>query len=208
MILTTLIVSPCSSVFCFQVTVNTNNKARGLMSEILYCVVSFVNSASESDVYTTVLKIPSISSLKEAQENLTMKFDLDDKFINDVVKMHNSEVGFYNDLVSTFDIPHIKVFKALPWVVGEAEGVLHMEDMTGKGELWELAHTFNLSQIREITRYLVHVHTMCLTSDENHQQLWKERFSKDQCVMNKFTKMNEDYEPFLKICGDKGLLIK
>ena len=82
-----------------------------------------------------------------------------------------------------------------------------MEDMTGKGQLWEFAHTFSISQIKEIVRHLVHMHKVCLTSGEDHQELWRGKFNDSQCVMSTFVKMNETYEPFLKFCGDKGSFI-
>ena len=146
--------------------------------------------------------------MEAINEDFSMKFDISERAVKKIVRAHNSEVGFYSELVSTFDIPHIKVFKALPWVVGETEGVLHMEDMTGKGELCEFMSTLNVSQIKEIVRYLAHMHAICLSSDKDHQKLWKGKYNENQCGFNTFVKMSEDYEPFLKICGDKGSLIK
>ncbi|KAE9548590.1 hypothetical protein FO519_008200 [Halicephalobus sp. NKZ332] len=173
------------------------------MSEVLRCVVSFVDSTSESDVYTTILKIPSISSMETIDGETPPETEIDDRTTEKVVQIHNTEVEFYNELVSTFDLPHIKVFKALPWIIGESEGVLHMEDMTGKGDVMEFLCSLSISQILEIVRHLVHIHKVYLTSDDEYQELWREKHNKNYCTGTTFAGNIKNRELFLEICGDR-----
>ncbi|KAE9550659.1 hypothetical protein FO519_006135 [Halicephalobus sp. NKZ332] len=178
------------------------SKGKGFTSEVFRYVVSFVDSVSESDVYTTVLKIPSTAAIERGKKDASAKSFIEKKAIN-FARFHVTEMEFYNNLAPTLDIPLIKVFKTLPWVIGESEGVLHMEDITGKAEFVGFAHTLNISQIKEIVRHLAHMHKICLTSDENHQKLWKGKYNENYHVFGTIVRKTGDYERFLDICGDR-----
>ncbi|KAE9547589.1 hypothetical protein FO519_009199 [Halicephalobus sp. NKZ332] len=183
-----------------DVTASNVSKGKGFFSEVVRCIIHFADSSSESDTYTTILKIPGIESMEAVNENAKIKLPIDDKKLSDC---HQTEIDFYEHLAKTLDVPVPHVLKTLPWKVGEAEGLLQMKDMTGKGEPLNIGETINISQIKEVTRYLAHMHRMALTSEDEEFNLWKGKHNDNQLYYAHFCNMFTDTEPFLKICGDK-----
>ncbi|KAE9546224.1 hypothetical protein FO519_010564, partial [Halicephalobus sp. NKZ332] len=182
------------------------SKGKGFCSSILRCTVLFVDPVTESDTYTTILKIPGIENLEDLNTDEGTAYTFDDTKIKGFVFRHQTEIDFYSNLASTLEIPSLKVFKMLPWAPGEYEGVIHMEDMTGKGITTGFYPVLSMGQIKEYVRYYVRMHRISLTGDESHQKLWKGKHDENhQFIASLATQMFED-EEFLDICKDRGRL--
>ncbi|KAE9546623.1 hypothetical protein FO519_010165, partial [Halicephalobus sp. NKZ332] len=186
------------------VTAYDVSKGKGFVSEVIRCIIHFADSSSESDTYTTILKIPGMESMEAINENVKTKFPIhDEKFAKKLSDCHQTEIDFYEHLAKTLDVPIPRVFKTLPWKIGEAEGLLQMEDMTGKGKPLNIGEAINIPQIKEVTRYLVHMHRMALTSKDEEFNFWKGKHNDNQLCFVSLCNMFADPEPFLEICGDK-----
>jgi len=179
------------------------SKGRGFCSRVLRCTVSFVDPISDSDVYTTILKVPGTEAFEELNEELGISYAIEEKTINTFVFFHQTEADFYNYLASTLDVPYPKVFKILPWIPGESQGALHMEDMTGKGIVTGFYPSMNITQIKEVVRYWAHMHKIVLTGDESHKELWKGKYNKNQLAYVSCTGGAVQYESLLDICKNR-----
>lgn len=133
-----------------------------------------------------------------------MSYTVSDENIEGFIFLHQTETEFYSYLAGTLDIPCPKVFKTLPWVPGKSQGVLHMEDMTRKGVTTGFYPSVNIAQIKEVVKYLAHMHRIVLTADENHQKLWKEKYNANQWAFASYAVAASEYEEFLDICKDQG----
>ena len=180
----------------------------GIVSEVLRCTVHFVDSSSESDTYTTILKIPGMESMTAINESGGTKFPLhEEKFINKLIECHQTEVDFYEHICKYIDMPAPRVFKTLPWEIGQREGVIHMEDMVGKGKPCSINETLTIPQIKEVVKHLVHMHRKVLTLEDKEFDYWKSQHNKNQHNFMSMCHFFNDPEPFLEICGNKGELL-
>ena len=192
-------------IFNLQVTASDISKGKGFVSEVLRCIIYFVDSTSKSNIYTTILKIPGLESMISSNENGGTKFPVhDDKFINHLTECHQTEADFYKYLSKTLDIPVPYVFKTLPWKIGESQGLIHMEDMTGKGKSLPIGDALTIPQIKEVTRHLAHMHRKTLTSEDEEFLYWKGKHNNNQLIFMLGCKALNDIEPFLNICGDRS----
>ena len=183
------------------------SKGKGFVSEVLRCIISFVDSTSESDIYTTILKIPGFESMEAVNKSGGANLPVhDDKFRQKMFTFHQTEVDFYEHLVKTLDIPVPRVFKTLPWKLGEAEGVVHMEDMTGKGKQLDLSESLTIPQIKVLVKHLAHMHRKVLTSDDEEFHAWKGKHNDNQSFYVTLCETLGDPKGFLDICGNKGEL--
>lgn len=141
----------------------------------------------------------------EAVVDDTIKFLLnDEKYIKKLSGFHQTEIDFYEHLAKTLDAPVPRVFKSLPWKIGEAEGLLQMEDMTEKGKRLSVSEGLNITHIKEIIRYLAHMHRISLTSEDEEFNSWKGKHNDNQLCFTSFCNMLGNPKPFLEVCGDKG----
>ena len=127
-----------------------------------------------------------------------------EKFIKKVCDCHQIEINYYEHLNKTLDIPVPYVFKTLPWKIGEAEGLIQMEDMTGKGKSFVMGTAVTIPQIKEMIRILAHMHSRVLASEDQEFLYWK---GKHNGVMDDFGSMFRalnDPKTLLDICRDKG----
>jgi len=186
-----------------DVTAFVVNKGTGFVSEVICCTIHFVDSTSESDTYTTILKIPGMEHMGAVVDD-TIKFLLnDEKYIKKLCGFHQTEIDFYEHLAKTLDVPVPRVFKSLPWKIGEAEGLLQMEDMTEKGKRLSVSEGLNITHIKEIIRYLAHMHRISLTSEDEEFNSWKGKHNDNQLCFTSFCNMLGNPKPFLEICEDK-----
>ena len=182
-------------------------KVKGGISEVFRYTVHFIDSVSESDTYTTVLKVPGFESMRAANETRQVKFPIDDeKFVKEISECHQTEIDFYNHLSKTLDIPVPYVFKTLPWKIGESQGLIHMEDMTGKGKPLGIGEFVTIPQIKKVIRYLAHMHRMSLTSQNAEFNSWKGKHNDNQFVFASISKVLTDPTTLLELCKDKGRL--
>ena len=179
-------------------------KGKGYCSIVLRCTVLFVEPVSESDSYTTILKIPGTERFDELNAEIENFYGCNDKNIENFVFFHQAEVDFYNNLVNALEIPYPRVFKALPWVPGEYQGVLHMEDMTEKGVTTGFYPSVNIAQIKEVVKHLAHMHKCVLTADENYQKLWKGKYDRSPAMYASIALKAGECELFLDICKNRG----
>ena len=181
------------------------SKGKGFVSDVLRCIIYFVDSNSESDTYTTILKIPGVQSTTIANENDEITLSThNEKFVKKICDCHQIEIDFYEHLSKTLDIPTPRVFKTFPWNIGETEGLIQMEDMTGKGKIITIGNILTISQIKEIVRYLAHMHSRALTSEDQEFLHWK---GKNDILMDDFQSMLKAINNptgFLETCGNKG----
>ncbi|KAE9548588.1 hypothetical protein FO519_008198 [Halicephalobus sp. NKZ332] len=170
---------------------------KGFISIVMRCTVHFENPKDEEDIYTTVVKVPGTESIDEVINKVEAKFDLEDKFIDNLVKFHKFECDFYMKLAPKLEIPIPKVHKTMPWIYQKADGCLHMEDLTTKGKSLTFFETMTIPQIRAVVRHLAHMHKQFLTMDESE---WRGSFLENQKA---FTEGNDQFvnffEPFLKM---------
>ena len=181
------------------------SNGKGFVSEVLRCIIHFVNPTSESDTYATILKIPGIESLEAVNKDGGAEFPVhDEKFVNKFTELHQTEIDFYEHLSKTLDIPVPYVFKTLPWKIGETEGLLQMEDMSGKGKSPVIGDTLTIPQIKGVVRYLAHMHGKVLTSEDKEFNTWKSKHNKNQLSFVSMCQVLNDPTAFIEICGDKG----
>ena len=168
------------------------------------CTVYFENPKDDQDIYTTIIKVPGTESIDEVMNNAEAKFELEERFIVNMVKFHKFECDFYTNLAPKLEIPVPKVFKTMPWVYKKLEGCLHMEDLTNKGKSLTFFETMNISQIRAVVRHLAHMHKQFLMMDESE---WKGKFMDNQKAFTEGTDQFEKFiNPFLKVTkGYRGL---
>lgn len=178
---------------------------KGFISIVMRCTVHFDNPKDDQDVYTTIIKIPGTESIDEVISKVDTKFDLEERFIDNLVKFHQFECDFYTDLAPKLEIPVPKVFKTMPWVYKKIEGCLHMEDLTNKGKSLTFFETMNMSQIRAVVRHLAHMHKQFLIMDESE---WRGKFMDNQKAFTEGTdQFVKFFEPFLKLAkGREGSL--
>jgi thiamine kinase-like enzyme len=178
---------------------------KGFASEILRCILTFVDSESSDDVYTTILKIPGFESMKEIsakngsnaewlENKETMKgFDL----------VHEFECNFYDKLAPIFDVPVPKVFKTL-LKTSDIDGCIHMEDLTLRGKTLTFFDNLNLTQVKHIIRLLAHMHKNILLSDS---ETWEGKYLETQkTIANVIDLMKPMTKAFKKKCKNSALL--
>uniref|UniRef100_A0A914YEM6 Uncharacterized protein n=1 Tax=Panagrolaimus superbus TaxID=310955 RepID=A0A914YEM6_9BILA len=94
----------------------------GIMSEIIRCTLLFTDSIDETDVYTTILKIPGTAALFKANSTSENNDDeLMQKMIKPIIDVHRAECKFYNSLAPILDVPVPKVYKTLDWIGRKAK---------------------------------------------------------------------------------------
>uniref|UniRef100_A0AC34QCV6 CHK kinase-like domain-containing protein n=1 Tax=Panagrolaimus sp. JU765 TaxID=591449 RepID=A0AC34QCV6_9BILA len=133
------------------------SKGKGFASIILKCTIYFLDSTSDSDVYTTVLKIPGMEFLSEIMPDMSI---LGNDFAVKMAKIHQTEIKFYNDFAKFFaDVPISKVYKTLPWIPGQKQGVIHMEDLSIHAKTIDIMESLNIPQVENIVTLLVNFHS-------------------------------------------------
>ena len=128
----------------------------------------------------------------------------EDSFRQKMCTFHQTEVDFYEHVAKTLDIPVPRVFKTLPWKIGESEGLIQMEDMTGKGLPVKVGECLTIPQIKEIVRSLAHMHRRVLTSEDREFNLWKSKHNANQLAFMSMMSVVNDPTSFLEVCEDKG----
>jgi len=187
-----------------DVTASNVGKGKGVMSEVLRCIVYFADSNNDSDIYTTILKIPGMESLVSANQDKAIEFDINnEKFVRKICECHQTEVDFYEHLAKTVDIPIPRVFKTLPWIIREAEGVIQMEDMTGRGKTLEIGDCLTIPQIKDIVRHLAHMHSRALASEDEEFNSWKGKHNDNQLFFTSLCEMLSNPNVLLGICGNR-----
>ncbi|KAE9549641.1 hypothetical protein FO519_007148 [Halicephalobus sp. NKZ332] len=179
------------------------SKGKGFSARILRGIVVFVDSTSESDTYTTILKMPGTEAFEELTAEIGSSHVLSEEDVQTFAFFHKAEAEFYNLLASSLGIPYPKIYKVLPWTPTENQGIIHMEDITGKGVTTGFYPPVSMGQITEAVRYLAHMHKTVLTGDGNHQKLWKEKYNKNQLAFTSYAPITAEYDDFLKICKDR-----
>uniref|UniRef100_A0AC34QCN9 CHK kinase-like domain-containing protein n=2 Tax=Panagrolaimus sp. JU765 TaxID=591449 RepID=A0AC34QCN9_9BILA len=150
------------------------SKNKGFASAVIQCKIIFVDSKTDDDVYTTILKIPGVEEFKKA---FGETLDYDEKIYEKFLQVHESECDFYELLAKYVDIPVPKMYKTLPWTPGKEDGVIQMEDLSSKASV--MLGQFNLTQVKCIVRHIAHMHRKILCLDE---KLWKGKFIKNQTI--------------------------
>uniref|UniRef100_A0AC34QZZ8 CHK kinase-like domain-containing protein n=1 Tax=Panagrolaimus sp. JU765 TaxID=591449 RepID=A0AC34QZZ8_9BILA len=140
-----------------NITSTIVSKGKGFVSIILKCTVHFVDSSSDSDIYTTVLKVPGTESMDEAFGEIA---DFGKDFLHRLVKIHETEIKFYNEiaLFCSDGVPIPKVNKTLPWIPGEQQGMIHMEDLSGCAKSINIMDSLNVRQVENIVSGLANLH--------------------------------------------------
>uniref|UniRef100_A0AC35G6N6 CHK kinase-like domain-containing protein n=1 Tax=Panagrolaimus sp. PS1159 TaxID=55785 RepID=A0AC35G6N6_9BILA len=168
------------------VTVKDISGGKGFASNVLRCVLTFVDSVNDSDSYSTILKIPFFNTFNKNQKI--------DKFID----LHNFECDFYEILAPVVEAPTPKVYKTVRWFPDGGEGCIHMEDLSAKGKTISYFENLNLSQVKCVIQHLAKIHKRILCADPN---LWKGKYLKNQESFVDFLDMFDPIiEPFLKKC--------
>ena len=178
-------------------------EGKGFWSEILRCTVFFVDSKDDSDVYTTILKIPGFEALVKADLHSNEGDDAkESEIIKRVCAVHDLECDFYNHLAPVLDVPVPKCFKTQEWIEGEQDGCIHMEDLTGRGKCLLFFESINLTQVKVFIRKLAHMHKNILSADP---KLWRGKYLKNQeNHVNVVDMMKPLVEPFLKKSKREG----
>uniref|UniRef100_A0AC34RP50 CHK kinase-like domain-containing protein n=1 Tax=Panagrolaimus sp. JU765 TaxID=591449 RepID=A0AC34RP50_9BILA len=180
------------------------SKGKGFASIVLQCKVFFVDSTSESDYYSTILKIPGTESMTEAFEESfeynKMEKNDKDAIYKKLVEIHDIECSFYEELAPLIDFCVPKVHQTRNWIVGKQQGVIHMDDLSTNTAGWIMFDTMNLVQIKAIVRQLARFHKIILTTDE---KLWKGKFLKNQEAYREMGPMvNVTIPKFLEMVKD------
>jgi hypothetical protein len=179
-----------------EVTTSDVSGGKGFISIVCQCIIKFVDSDNdETDIYTTILKIPGFESLDEAQEKCESEQWFDDENKRSLTNMHELECRFYNELAPIFDVPLPKVYKVVEWIYKEKEGCIHMEDLTRRGKTISFFDNINLTQIKHFIRHLAHWHKNILSADP---KIWKDKFNFEKIDAFKnalvaFDKMGENF---------------
>uniref|UniRef100_A0AC34FQH1 CHK kinase-like domain-containing protein n=1 Tax=Panagrolaimus sp. ES5 TaxID=591445 RepID=A0AC34FQH1_9BILA len=100
----------------FQITVDDIAGGQGVMSEILRCTITFVDSVEPSDIYTTILKIPGTTAMFKANNININDDELIEKMAKPINLLHEAECKFYNNLAPILDVPVPKVYKTVEWI--------------------------------------------------------------------------------------------
>jgi thiamine kinase-like enzyme len=156
-----------------EVTSSDVSGGKGFISIICRCIIKFVDSIDDSDVYTTVLKIPGFESLEENAEKCDTEQWFDEAGKKEMTELHQLECSFYTQLAPIFDVPLPKVYNVVEWIYGKQEGCIHMEDLTLRGKTISYFDNINLTQVKEFIRHLAHWHKNILTADPT---IWREKF--------------------------------
>uniref|UniRef100_A0AC35F1Q0 Uncharacterized protein n=1 Tax=Panagrolaimus sp. PS1159 TaxID=55785 RepID=A0AC35F1Q0_9BILA len=158
-----------------EVTSSDISGGKGFASVICRCVIKFVDSIDDSDIYTTILKIPGFESLEETQGKCDDSGEqwFDDEGKKEMSEMHRLECCFYTELSPILDIPLPKVYNVVEWIYGKKEGCIHMEDLTLRGKTISYFDNINLTQVKEFIRHLAHFHKKTLSADP---AIWKGKF--------------------------------
>uniref|UniRef100_A0A914P028 Uncharacterized protein n=1 Tax=Panagrolaimus davidi TaxID=227884 RepID=A0A914P028_9BILA len=188
-----------------EVTWKDVSDGKGFASEILRCILTFVDSINPTDIYTTVLKLPGFDRI----ENELSKQLGDEKKVKEMVSslndIHYFECCFYNKLAPILDVPIPKVFKTLEWIAGKQDGCIHMEDLTTHGKVISFFEDVNLTQVKALVRHLAHMHKNILSCDP---KIWQGKYIKNREIGANFVDMIKPMiEPFLKNSKREGLCI-
>ena len=168
---------------------------KGILSAVLRCTVTFLDSRDEKDVYKTILKIPAFTFFKD--DFLTP--DVRNKF----TEYHKLECDFYNHIARILDGPTPKVHQTVDWILGTQEGSVHMEDLTKRGANLSNFESVNLTQVKCMIRHLAHMHKNILSVDT---KIWKGKYLGFSNGFVDFVDVaNEGVEAFLKKIKNTGL---
>uniref|UniRef100_A0AC34RJE7 CHK kinase-like domain-containing protein n=1 Tax=Panagrolaimus sp. JU765 TaxID=591449 RepID=A0AC34RJE7_9BILA len=187
------------------------SEGKGFVAVVLLCKVKF--EEPDSEVYTTVLKIPGTESYVAAFEDSGNDESKPDKeLLYRLADLHNLECEFYSRWAPVLEIPIPKVYKTHHWIIGKEEGVLHMEDLTRKGKTMERYTSLNLTQIRNITKQLAHMHKIRnITKHLAHMHKvtiatthsWRNKFYIRESKFEETSKLIDSaFDKFLKLTDD------
>uniref|UniRef100_A0A914QJD6 Aminoglycoside phosphotransferase domain-containing protein n=1 Tax=Panagrolaimus davidi TaxID=227884 RepID=A0A914QJD6_9BILA len=172
---------------------------KGFLSVVLRCTVHFIDSTSAKDVYHTILKVPGLESIEEA--NKKSDHDMEEHNKNRdrhafLMESHQFECDFYNTLAPILNAPCPKVYKTEELIFGKKEGVLHMEDLTLRGKTISHFENINLSQVKSVIKAIAHMHKNILTADK---ALWQGKFLKNQTAFaDLVSALDSMIEPLVK----------
>jgi hypothetical protein len=188
-----------------EVIANDVSGGQGVMSEILRCTLTFTDSIDCSDVYTTVLKIPGTLALFKASDSNDKDNELMEKMAESIISIHQSECKFYNILAPILDVPIPKVYKTHDWIFGKQTGCIHMEDLTNRGKTLLFFDDINLSQVKNVTKHLVHMHKNILECDP---VIWKDKHILDADSLNNCLNiLFPTIDIFIEKCKHPGIRI-
>uniref|UniRef100_A0A914Y907 Uncharacterized protein n=1 Tax=Panagrolaimus superbus TaxID=310955 RepID=A0A914Y907_9BILA len=172
---------------------------KGFFSAIHRCIITFTdsNKNSDTDYYSTILKIPGFTSFQEAQSQSDIPKELLDKSIKEKCEnMHKFECNFYNGISQILDAPVPIVYKTVEWILEKQEGCIHMEDLTLRAKTISFFDNINLTHVKFFIQCLTKMHKNILFVNP---KVWKGKFVQGQnCYVDFFDMYESGYETFLK----------
>ncbi|KAE9546297.1 hypothetical protein FO519_010491, partial [Halicephalobus sp. NKZ332] len=124
-----------------------------------------------------------------------------DKMAFKMTVFHEFECYFYNNLAPVLEIPTPKVFETVSWILKKQEGCLHMEDLSRRAKVLTFFDSFNMTQLKNITKNIVHMHKQILTLEK---EKWEGKYLENQlCFLALAPMYNKAIEDFKKLTKEK-----
>ncbi|KAK0420941.1 hypothetical protein QR680_014980 [Steinernema hermaphroditum] len=109
-----------------KVTAADISQGKGFVSKVYNVSIEFDGLEKP---YEVILKVPGTESIKEATSDVHGEEDRLN--VNHIANVHNLECEFYTKYAPHIDIPVVKIFKTVEWILGEQPGAVLMESKVG-----------------------------------------------------------------------------
>ncbi|TKR67165.1 hypothetical protein L596_023358 [Steinernema carpocapsae] len=138
------------------------SEGQGFASKVYQVTLSY----HDRDPHYVILKVPEIECFINTTEAAT---DQEAKCAAEKLAFaHNAECDFYNRFADQIDIPMVKVFKTVDWIVGKQRGAILMESLAQNGASQHFWSGASLQQSKTIAKHMatLSTHFLCLPQDQ------------------------------------------